>query len=89
VLQNGRGATAEDEAVSSGASLAVRAALRFGPWAAWLREQLGMTIEDSVPEADGDDAEGELKWKIYQERLESGSKLLSFEEGGDGVRRRT
>jgi len=86
-LRNARGATAFDEAVAVGAPVAARLALRCGALAAQLRQSLRLPVDEGREE-EVDEAAQEARWKAYRAHLEGGSGLLSFEEGGDGVRRR-
>jgi len=88
-VRNARGATAIDEASAADAPTAVFAALRFAPCAAKWRQRLRLGIEEPDNDAGIDGAAEEATWKTYRERLDSGPALLPFEEGGDGVRRRS
>lgn len=84
--RNARGATAAEEA--AGGPWAVSLALRLGPAVARLRQRLQLPPEGDGGGGAADEAAEEEAWAVYRARLDSGSSLLPFEEGGDGVRRR-
>lgn len=86
-VRNELGGTAVDEANIQSAPLSLRMALRCGPCVARLRQLLGLAHLPGELQADSS-AEEEI-WKKYRAQLDNGPSLLPFEEGGDGVRRRS
>jgi len=92
-LYNSQGESPCDEVLPGESSLAVRMALSWGPVLAsvahYIRPLVNMFRSDKNHpyEYVGEGSE-DAAWRTYRTRLEHGSSLLPFEEGGDGVRRR-
>eukprot|EP00933_Yihiella_yeosuensis_P079959 TRINITY_DN93377_c0_g1_i1.p1 TRINITY_DN93377_c0_g1~~TRINITY_DN93377_c0_g1_i1.p1 ORF type:complete len:412 (+),score=62.87 TRINITY_DN93377_c0_g1_i1:121-1356(+) len=86
-VENSLGATPAQEAAIIDAPWKVKIVLRCAPMFSMLRHCIGLFDTDFPVEFQVKSASDDT-WEAYKARLDKGDKLLPFEDGGDGIRRR-